>query len=74
LARGRHQADTRGWIFIELVNWPFLTEFMGGQAEFGASLRYATEQGWFWTHESGTYWGCSSRRADVRREGKTGDR
>jgi hypothetical protein len=42
-------------IFIELVNWPFLTEFKGSPPEFGAGLRYAIEQGWFWMHESGTY-------------------
>jgi hypothetical protein len=42
-------------IFIELVNWPFLTEFKGSPAEFGAGLRYAIEHSWFWMHESGTY-------------------
>ena len=42
-------------IFIELVNWPFLTEFKGSPPEFGAGLRYAIEHGWFWMHESGTY-------------------
>jgi hypothetical protein len=33
-------------IFIELVNWPFLTEFKGSPPEFGAGLRYAIEHGW----------------------------
>ena len=42
-------------IYIELVNWPFLTEFKGSPPEFGAGLRYAMEHGWFWMHESGTY-------------------
>ena len=42
-------------IYIELVNWPFLTEFKGSPPEFGAGLRYSIEQGWFWMHESGTY-------------------
>jgi hypothetical protein len=42
-------------IFIELVNWPFLTELKGRPAEFGAGPRHAIEQGWFWMHESGTY-------------------
>jgi hypothetical protein len=27
----------------------------GQPAEFGADLRYAIEQSWFWMHESGTY-------------------
>jgi hypothetical protein len=42
-------------IFIELVNWPFLTEFKGSPAEFGTGLRYAIEHAGFWMPESGTY-------------------
>jgi hypothetical protein len=44
-----------GRIYIEKINWPFLTEFKGRPAEFRAGLRHAIEQGWFWMHESGTY-------------------
>jgi hypothetical protein len=43
-----------GRIFIELVNGPFLYEFKGSPAEYGAGLKLAIERGWPWKHESGT--------------------
>jgi hypothetical protein len=44
-----------GRIHIEKVNWPFLSEFKGSPAEYGAGLKLAIEPGWLWMHESGTY-------------------
>jgi hypothetical protein len=44
-----------GRIHIEKVNWPFLSEFKGSPAEYGAGLKHAIERGWLWMHESGTY-------------------
>ena len=43
-----------GRIFIEMIKWPFLSEFKGSPAEYGAGLKLAIERGWP-MHESGTY-------------------
>ena len=44
-----------GRIFIELVNWPFLSELKGTPAEYKAGLDLAIDRGWLSLHESGTY-------------------
>jgi hypothetical protein len=36
------------------LNGPFLYEFKGSSAEYGAGLKSAM-RGWLWLHESGTY-------------------
>lgn len=49
------EAVQDGRIFIERINWPFLSELKGTPAEYGAGLNFAVAQGWFWKHESGTF-------------------
>jgi hypothetical protein len=49
------EAVQDGRIHIEKVNWPFLSEFKGSPAEYGAGLKLAIDRGWLWLHESGTY-------------------
>jgi hypothetical protein len=49
------EAVQDGRIFIELVNWPFLSEHKGTPAEYKAGLDLAITRGWLWLHESGTY-------------------
>ena len=44
-----------GRIQIEKISWPFLSEFKGSPAEYGAGLKLAIERSWLWLHESGTY-------------------
>jgi len=44
-----------GRIHIEKINRPFLSEFKGSPAEYGAGLKLAIESGWLGLHESGTY-------------------
>jgi hypothetical protein len=44
-----------GRIHIEKINGPFLFEFKGSPAEYGAGLKLAIDRGWLWLHESGTY-------------------
>ena len=44
-----------GRIHIEKINEPFLHKERGTPAEYGAGLKLATESGWLWMHESGTY-------------------
>jgi hypothetical protein len=44
-----------GRIFIELINWPFLSEHKGSPAEYKAGLDLAIARGWLVLHESGTY-------------------
>jgi hypothetical protein len=44
-----------GRIYIEKINWPFLSELKGTPAEYSAGLKLAIERGWLWMHESGTY-------------------
>jgi len=43
-----------GRIFIELINWPFLSEHKGSPAEYKAGLDLAIARGWLVLHESGT--------------------
>ena len=49
------EAGQDGRIFIELINWPFLSELKGSPAEYKAGLDLAIKHGWLWLHESGTY-------------------
>ncbi len=49
------EAVQDGRIFIELINWPFLSELKGSPAEYLAGLNLAIERGWLQMHESGTY-------------------
>ncbi len=51
----RVEAGQDGRIFVELVNWPFLTEFKGTADEYRAGLKHAIKRGWIVMHESGTY-------------------
>jgi hypothetical protein len=44
-----------GRLHIEKINGPFLYEFKGSPAEYGAGMRLALERGWLWMHQSGTY-------------------
>jgi hypothetical protein len=44
-----------GRIFIELINWPFLSEHKGSPAEYKAGLEAAISRGWLALYESGTY-------------------
>jgi hypothetical protein len=44
-----------GRIYIEKINWPFLSELKGSPAEYKAGLDLALSKGWLWLHESGTY-------------------
>jgi hypothetical protein len=44
-----------GRIFIELINWPFLSEHKGSPTEYKAGLELAIARGWLVLHESGTY-------------------
>jgi hypothetical protein len=49
------EAVQAGRIYIEKINWPFLSELGGTPKEYEAGLLYAIERGWLWLHESGTY-------------------
>jgi hypothetical protein len=49
------EAIQDGRIHIELIDAPFLFEFKGTSAEYGAGLNLAIERGWLEMHESGTY-------------------
>jgi hypothetical protein len=49
------EAAQDGRIFIELINWPFLSEHKGSPAEYKAGLEVAISRGWLALHESGTY-------------------
>jgi hypothetical protein len=49
------EAPQEGRIHIEKINGPFLFDFGGSPAEYGAGLKLAIERGWFWKHGSGTY-------------------
>jgi hypothetical protein len=44
-----------GRIFIELINWPFLSEHKGSPAEYKAGLELAIARDWLVLHEAGTY-------------------
>jgi len=54
-----------GRIYIEKVNWPFLSEFKGSPAEYRAGLKLAIERGWLELHESGTYVKITEAGADL---------
>jgi hypothetical protein len=44
-----------GRIFIELINWPFLSEHKGSPAEYKAGLELAIMRGWLTLDRSGTF-------------------
>jgi hypothetical protein len=44
-----------GRIFIELINWPFLSELKGTPAEYKAGLDLAIARGWLTLDRSGTF-------------------
>ena len=44
-----------GRIFVELINWPFLSEHKGTPAEYNAGLDLAIARGWLTLDRSGTY-------------------
>jgi hypothetical protein len=54
-----------GRIHIEKINWPFLSEFKGRPAEYGAGLKLAIERGWLWLHESSTFVKMTQVSADL---------
>ena len=49
------EAAQDGRIFIELINWPFLSEHKGTPAEYKAGLDLAINRGWLTLDRSGTY-------------------
>ena len=49
------EAVQDGRIYIELLNWPFLSEHKGSPDEYKAGLELAIARGWLVLHESGTY-------------------
>lgn len=49
------EAVQDGRIFIELLNGPFIFEFKGTPAEYGAGLDLAIAKGWLMLDRSGTY-------------------
>jgi hypothetical protein len=51
-------------IHIEKINGPFLFEFKGSPAEYGAGLKQPS-RGWLWLHESGTYVKFTQAGADL---------
>ena len=54
-----------GRIYIEKINWPFLSELKGTPAEYKAGLNLAIEKGWLVMHESGTYVKFTQAGADM---------
>jgi hypothetical protein len=44
-----------GRIYIELINWPFLSDHKGTPAECKAGLDLAIARGWLTLDRSGTY-------------------
>jgi hypothetical protein len=54
-----------GRIFIELINWPFLSENKGSPAEYKAGLDLAIARGWLVLHESATYVKFTQAGADL---------
>ena len=49
------EAVQDGRIFIELINWPFLSEHKGSPAEYKAGLELAIARGWLTLDRSGTF-------------------
>jgi hypothetical protein len=43
------------WIYIELINGPFLFREKGTLDEYKAGLEMAIERGWLTLHENGTF-------------------
>jgi hypothetical protein len=54
-----------GRIYIEKINWPFLSELKGTATEYRAGIDFAIAKGWLWLHESGTYVKLTQAGADV---------
>jgi hypothetical protein len=54
-----------GRIFIELINWPFLSEHKGSPAEYKAGLDLAIARGWLTLDRSGTYVKFTTAGADL---------
>jgi hypothetical protein len=59
------EAVQDGRIFIELINWPFLSELKGTPAEYKTGLDLAIQRGWLKLHESGTYVKFSQAGAEL---------
>jgi hypothetical protein len=59
------EAAQEGRIHIEKINGPFLYEFKGSPAEYGAGLDLAIARGWLVMHESGTYVKFTQAGADL---------
>jgi hypothetical protein len=54
-----------GRIFIELINWPFLSELKGTPAEYKAGLDLAIARGWLTLDRSSTYVKFTSTGAEL---------
>jgi hypothetical protein len=54
-----------GRIHIEKINGPFLFEFKGSPAEYGAGLKLAIDRGWLTLDRSGTYVKFTQAGADL---------
>jgi hypothetical protein len=54
-----------GRIFIELINWPFLSEHKGSPAEYKTGLDLAIARGWLTLDRSGTYVKFTTAGADL---------
>jgi hypothetical protein len=59
------EAVQDGRIFIELINWPFLSELKGTPAEYKAGLDLAIARGWLTLDRSGTYVKFTTAGADL---------
>jgi hypothetical protein len=51
----RKKPPAHGRIYIELINWPFLSDHKGTPAEYKAGLDLAIARGWLTLDRSGTY-------------------
>ncbi len=47
------EAVQEGRIFIEKINWPFLSELKGTPSEYKAGLDLAIAKGWLWHARAG---------------------
>jgi hypothetical protein len=54
-----------GRLHIEKINGPFLFDFKGSPAEYGAGLELAIAKGRLWKHEAGTYVKFTPAGADL---------
>lgn len=59
------EAVQDGRIHIEKINGPFLFEFKGSPAEYGAGLKLAIDRGWLTLDRSGTYVKFTQAGADL---------